>query len=155
MEEVKFDRLGIIQQQLLKAAIAAQANAYCIYSHFAVGAALATPDGKIFEGANVENAAYGSGICAERAAICHANIKGARPFSDLAIVVSHKGLSTTKPSMPCGACRQVLYEFSSLHGQRMTIISATLNLDIILKATLDELLPRAFGPGDLGICGKP
>ncbi|MDF1497546.1 MAG: cytidine deaminase [Patescibacteria group bacterium] len=155
MTEMKFIQLSDIQKQVLQAASEAMKRAYCPYSHFAVGAALATPVGNIIAGANVENSAYGSTICAERSAICHANIKGFRQFEHLAIVVSHNGFATSDVAAPCGACRQMLWEFSSLYKQKLTLILATLNHSLIKVVTLDDLLPMAFGPGDMGFRGSP
>ena len=95
------------QKKLLKEAKLVLKNSYSPYSHFRVGAAVLTEDGKIFTGVNIENASYGLTICAERVAIFKAISNGHTSFTDLAIVSS-----TEKPTFPCGACRQVLSEFS-------------------------------------------
>lgn len=155
MKKMDYDSLGIIQQKLLKAAQAVLENSYCPYSNFSVGAALATPNETIITGANVENSAYGSSICAERAAICHANAIGERVFTDLAIVTRDRGFSPAGVAAPCGACRQMLWEFSSLYMQELIIVSATYDLSQIAVVSLTDLLPNPFGPGDLGLHCKP
>ncbi len=92
---------------LLAAASEAREHAYAAYSGFRVGCALLTADGRVFIGANVENAASGSTICAERVAMPAAVVAGARDFVALAVVGDGDG-----PCTPCGACRQVLFEFA-------------------------------------------
>ncbi|MEF2277683.1 cytidine deaminase [Deinococcus sp. YIM 134068] len=93
--------------QLLEGAKAAFKQAYVPYSRFRVGAALRTPDGRVFLGANVENASYGLGRCAEQSAVQAMATAGARKFTDL-VVYSE----ATPPASPCGGCRQILFEFS-------------------------------------------
>jgi cytidine deaminase len=93
--------------ELLRLARAAFARAYAPYSHFHVGAALRTSDGQVFAGVNVENASYGLGRCAEQSAVQAMASAGARSFSDI-VVYSE----ATPPASPCGACRQVLFEFA-------------------------------------------
>jgi cytidine deaminase len=93
---------------LLKTAARAARNAYAPYSHFHVGAAIVSEDGRVFSGCNVENASYGLTICAERNAMAAAVSAGIRRISAIAIVADG-----TTPEFPCGACRQVLAEFAS------------------------------------------
>lgn len=112
--------------------------AYAPYSGFTVGAALLAEDGRVFSGANVENASYGLSICAERAAVFSAVAAGARRFEAIAVA----GPETTATA-PCGACRQVLNEFNPA----MTVIYTTPNGT--RTTTLDQLLPDAFGPQNL------
>lgn len=92
---------------LLEGAKAVFKQAYVPYSRFRVGAALRTPDGQVFLGANVENASYGLGRCAEQSAVQAMASAGARAFTDL-VVYSE----ASPPASPCGACRQILFEFS-------------------------------------------
>ena len=93
--------------ELIKEAGKARENAYAPYSGFKVGAAILGQDGVIFTGCNVENASYGLSVCAERAAVCKAVCAGTASFEAIAVVTP-----TDDPASPCGACRQVLAEFS-------------------------------------------
>jgi cytidine deaminase len=113
-------------------------RAYAPYSGYRVGAALLTADGQVFEGVNVENAAYPDGICAERAAVLAAVTAGHRQFAALAVVTENAG-------SPCGSCRQVLAEF----GLDTPVILADPSGRIAERSTVGALLPRAFGPTDL------
>jgi len=117
--------------ELVAAAWQARESAYAPYSHFAVGAALLTADGRIFTGCNVENLSYGLTQCAERTAICSAVAAGVREFATLAVVAD-----TAVPISPCGACRQVMAEF----GVPQVILA---NRAERMEFTLQELLPRA------------
>ena len=112
------------QSHYFKEVREAQKNAYAPYSNFKVGAYLKTKDGRCFYGANVENAAYPMGICAERSSL----------VSD-----------ADKPSSPCGACRQVMME---LCDKDMPVYMTNQNGDMI-EATVDELLPLGFSGKDL------
>jgi cytidine deaminase len=94
--------------KLFTAALAARENAYAPYSHFAVGAAVATPDGQVFAGGNVENAAYPAGCCAETGAITAMVAAGGRQISDVLVVADcDRGI------LPCGSCRQRIAEFAT------------------------------------------
>ena len=93
--------------QLITAAREALKKAYAPYSHYRVGAALLTKSGKIFTGCNIENASYGLTVCAERVALWKAVSSGETEFKQMTIVAS-----TNKIPYPCGACRQVMYEFA-------------------------------------------
>ncbi|MCU0777078.1 MAG: cytidine deaminase [Akkermansiaceae bacterium] len=117
--------------ELVAAAWQARESAYAPYSHFAVGAALLTVDGRIFTGCNVENLSYGLTQCAERTAICSAVAAGVREFVALAVVAD-----TAVPISPCGACRQVMVEF----GVPRVILA---NRGERLEFSMEELLPRA------------
>lgn len=92
---------------LVNAARAARENAVARFSGFKVGAALQTPDGTIITGCNVENATYGLTVCAERVAMFKALSEGHREFVAVAVVAD-----TAEPTPPCGACRQILWEFA-------------------------------------------
>jgi cytidine deaminase len=124
---------------LLAAARGAREHAYAPYSGFAVGAAVQT-DAGMFAGANVENASYPVGTCAERAAAAAAISAGARRIG--ALVVTTRA---PRPTPPCGMCRQFLYEF----GPGMVVVSEGGN-GARRRWRLNELLPDAFGPDDLG-----
>ena len=131
----------VVRLELIAAARRAAANAYCPYSRFHVGAAVLTGRGEIFSGCNVENASYGLTICAERNAIFQAVARGAGPLVIRAVVVF---TPTSKPTAPCGACRQVINEF----GPEAEVISVCDGPDMITNR-LDTLLPEAFGPSNL------
>ncbi len=126
--------------RLFEAAAAARRNAYAPYSGFAVGAALLTASGAVFAGANVENAAYPVGLCAEAAAIAAMIAAGERQIAEILILAE-----SAEPIMPCGACRQRLFEFA---GKEMKVHSAR-PAGVALSLTLAELLPHAFGPQTL------
>jgi cytidine deaminase len=116
----------------------ARERAYAPYSGFQVGAAVLA-GGTTFTGANVENASYGLSMCAERTAVFHAAAEGARRVDAVAVVASNE-----VPTWPCGACRQVLYEF----GRDAVIVSEGLG-GRREERRLADLLPDAFGPDDL------
>jgi cytidine deaminase len=119
---------------LLAQADAAAANAYAPYSSYEVGAAVLARDGRVFAGANVENAAYPLGVCAERAAIARAAGEGLRPGDVEAIAIT---------ASPCGGCRQWLHEwrFAQVHFRRADGTVATYAADELLPETWD--LPQA------------
>ena len=125
-------------QNLINRAIEARENAYCPYSHFAVGAALLCEDGTIYEGCNIENASYGLTNCAERTAIFKAVSEGHTKFKALAVVADTEG-----PCAPCGACRQVMGEFNI-----PIIIMGNLKGDIEVVST-EALLPFSFSSTDV------
>ena len=118
---------------------AARDRAYAPYSQFDVGAALLADDGRVIPGANVENASYGLSMCAERTAAFRAASEGARRLVAVAVVASNE-----EPTWPCGACRQVLWEF----GPDMVVVSEG-SAGRREERRLADLLPDAFGPADL------
>lgn len=124
---------------LLAAAREVRAAAVCPHSGFAVGAALRDDEGRVWTGANVENASYTLGLCAERVALFYALTHGARGFREVAVVT---GAST--PTSPCGACRQLLLEFAPA----ATLVTATLSGER-LATTVRELLPHGFDASSL------
>ena len=121
-------------RELLNLAKQASANAYVPYSKFAVGAAIECDDGTVFTGCNVENAALGSTICAERTAVCKAVSEGHRRFRRIAIFAEGENYC-----MPCGACRQVLAEFSA----DMEVLCAKAGGRYV-SYKLSDLLPHTF-----------
>ena len=147
MEKIKYRSLSQIEKELIGEAERMMAQSYNPYSHFAVGAAILTSKGEIIGGANVENAAYGSSICAERSALLRANALGQRRFVKLAVIAR----PTDNVTAPCGSCRQMIYEFSQLVGKEIEIIMVNTAKTKVVKANISELLPLAFGPNDLGI----
>jgi cytidine deaminase len=124
---------------VVAAARAALANAHAPYSRFRVGAALEAEDGRVFVGANVENASYGLTNCAERVALGAAVTAGARRFRRIVVVTE-----SNPPAAPCGACRQALAEFGL-----DTVVHAVGETQV-REWRLGDLLPDAFGPADLG-----
>ena len=129
--------------ELMRLAEDARAYSYVPYSHFAVGAALLTKDGKVYTGCNIENASYTPTICAERTAVFKAVSEGERDFAAIAIIGGPAG-EQGRFCAPCGVCRQVLREFCALDF-RILLGS----VDKVQAYTLEELLPTSFGPSDL------
>lgn len=127
-----------IKEQLIQRALLARRWSYSPYSHYAVGAALLTRSGKIYDGVNIENAAYPSGICAERVAVFKAVSEGERDFEIIAVVTENGG-------SPCGGCRQVLAEF----GLETLVILADASGRMTAEFHLREILPDAFTPDKL------
>ena len=125
---------------LALAAIDAMKRSYSPYSHFTVGAALLTKDGKVYTGANIENASYTPTVCAERNAIFTAVHQGEREFEAIAIVGGHNG-DVKGVTAPCGVCRQVMSEFCSPDFK--VILVTTPDGDYVEK-TLANLLPYTF-----------
>ncbi len=97
--------------ELVALALAARERAYCPYSHFAVGAALLTAQGRVYQGCNIENAAFGPTNCAERTAFFTAVCAGERDFVAIAVVGGPAGQPVSALCAPCGVCRQVMREF--------------------------------------------
>lgn len=126
---------------LIEEAFKARKAAYAPYSHYHVGAALLTVGGKIYHGANIENASYGASNCAERTAIFAAVNKGERKFVAIAIVGALEGEEPTEYAFPCGICRQVMQEFME-HDFRIIVAK---NVNDYKCYTLAELLPEGFG----------
>ena len=129
-------------QELVARAIAMQEFSYVPYSKFPVGAALLCADGTVFTGCNVENAAYGSTICAERTALLKAVSEGRRS-GWTAIAIAGQGEDYC---WPCGACRQMLYEFAP----DLRVLAARRD-GAFQTATLSQLLPHGFGPASLNM----
>jgi cytidine deaminase len=118
---------------LIEEARAAMANAHAPYSNFPVGAALRVKSGKVYRGANVENASLGLSVCAERVAIWNAVSSGEREFDAIAIVTDAE-----TPTPPCGACRQILLEFADDLPVHISARGRT------TSTHLAALLPNAF-----------
>ena len=123
-------------RQLMTMAKMASVNAYVPYSHFPVGAALECDDGTVYTGCNVENAAFGSTICAERTACCKAVSEGHTNFVRIAIYADSQDWAT-----PCGACRQFLAEFN--RDGSMEVLCAKAG-DRYVSYRLSELMPHVF-----------
>jgi len=126
---------GIDWAELKQAAIAAMRHAYAPYSDFPVGAAALVDDGRIVSGCNVENASYGVGLCAECSLVSQLAMTGGGKLVAFYCVDGNEDVL-----MPCGRCRQLLYEHSA-PGMVLETLSG--------HKTIDEVLPDAFGPGQL------
>lgn len=136
----------MIEERLIKAALEARRLSYAPYSGFQVGAALLTKDGRIYTGCNIENAAYSPSNCAERTAFFKAVSEGSRDFSAIAIVGGKKEKGAKDSCAPCGVCRQVMAEFCDPETFRIILGKENLEYQVF---TLNELLPKGFGRGDL------
>ena len=126
------------RQQLVDAAVEARAASYSPYSKYAVGAAVLTEDGTLYQGANIENAAYPVSVCAERVAIFQAVNAGHRVFKGIAVVTRDGG-------SPCGSCRQVMAEF----GLEPTVLIANAAGEVVMESSVGDILPGAFTPANL------
>jgi cytidine deaminase len=127
-----------LKQKLIETSLGVRRWAYAPYSKYHVGAALLTSSGKIYDGVNVENAAYPTSMCAERTAVFKAVSEGEKKFTAIAVASSNGGT-------PCGACRQVLSEF----GLDTVVLVVDGEGNIERETIVAELLPGAFGPEDL------
>lgn len=146
MERLIYDDLDPEDRELVDAARGACDTAYAPYSGVHVGAALRTAAGRVITASNVENAAYGSTICAERMAVGRANALGAREFPAVAVAARGDVLPGDQVVTPCGSCRQVLHEMAAVTGTRTRVLMTTPGTDRVTIATLDELLPLPFNP---------
>lgn len=124
---------------LVETAVQAQKRAYCPYSRYPVGAAVLTDRGRIFAGCNVENASYGLALCAERAAVCRSVAGGHDVIRAVCVVGA--------AARPCGACRQVLYEFSDKDTELYLVdLDPATGRRRIERTTVFKMLPMAFDP---------
>lgn len=149
---VSYRDLSDVQQRCLDAAALAMQYAYAPYSNFYVGAAVfCVQDGhsKIISGANYENASYGLTICAERSTICTAQNLGYSMVTMLAVIARAKDFDIQRPTAPCGACRQFIVEAAQRNATQITVLFSNTQKSEISIATIDELLPRSFGPRNM------
>jgi cytidine deaminase len=147
------DDLTEEQRKALDEAERIMQNAYIPYSRFAVGACLVMEDGTLVSGANVENAAYGSAICAERSAVMHANALGKRVFRGVAVIARGEGAEEVAAEEtiagPCGSCRQVLYEMAEVGENDPWVVLSSSDKSAVVITTVRDLLPHGFGPRNL------
>lgn len=127
-----------VRQKLIRSALEARQRAYAPYSNYPVGAALLAKSGRIYQGVNIENAAYPTTICAERVAIFNAVSEGEHQFDAIAVVTQNGGT-------PCGSCRQVMAEF----GLDTIVLIADAEGRIVNETDVSDLLPAAFTPENL------
>ena len=139
--------MAIDRKKLQALAIEAREKAYCPYSNFAVGAALLTKDGKIYQGCNIENASFTPTICAERTTFFKAVSEGygKGDFAAIAIVGAEKGTVPNKVCAPCGVCRQVMIEFCEADFEVIFVISP----EKYEVHPLSEVMPFAFSSDNL------
>lgn len=134
-------------ERLIETAVQAQKRAYCPYSRYPVGAAVLTETGRVFPGCNVENASYGLAMCAERAAIYHAVASGHDALKAVCVVGT--------AAKPCGACRQVMFEFSDKDTALYLVdLNPATGRRSVYKTTVYKLLPLAFDPLASGLLPK-
>lgn len=136
------------EKRLIELALSAREKSYCPYSGFAVGAALLCQDGTIYTGCNIESSAYAPTICAERTALFKAVSEGKRDFICMAVAGGHQNADVLPITTPCGVCRQVMMEFCN--PQTFLVFCAS-SPDNYKAYTLAQLLPKGFGPMNLGV----
>ena len=144
LEYSSVDQLEAEDKKLAEAAIEATSLSYAPYSNFNVGAAVLFEDGVIVKGANQENAAYPSGLCAERTALFYAS--ASRPdkaMTAIAIAAGQNGILCSSPVTPCGACRQVMAQYQMKSGRPMKVL--LIGKDLIWRfEKIEDLLPLIF-----------
>jgi cytidine deaminase len=139
-----YNELNKTEKIVINAAKETVRNAYCPYSHFQVGAAVLLVKGEIIRGSNQENAAYPSGLCAERTALFYANSQfPGEAIDTIAIAAFCNGRYTAKPVTPCGACRQVILEAQNRYKHPIRMILYGEN-EIYIVESVSELLPLDF-----------
>jgi cytidine deaminase len=132
-------------QELLEQATLASEMAYCPYSGFQVGAAVRLTNGKVISGNNQENAAYPSGLCAERVALFFAQAQfPAVPVESIAIFAKSEEFKLENPVTPCGACRQVMAEYENRHDRKMRVIMGNGDGKVQIVDGIENLLPLMF-----------
>lgn len=136
----------ITEEGLVLLAFEARKKAYAPYSRFQVGAALLAADGQVYQGCNIENAAYTPSNCAERTAFFKAVSEGVRDFSAIAIAGGMRDHEELSYCAPCGVCRQVMMEFCRPESFRIILARSKTEYRTY---TLEELLPMGFGPENL------
>ena len=139
MQDTNFKELKQEYKNLVQTAEEASHKAYNPYSGIKVGAAILTDSNKVIKGSNVENASFRLTTCAEQSALAQANILGENNFKAIAVISSLEEVVT-----PCGACRQMLFEFSQRSGIDFDVIMSDKNKTKIIIVKVSELLPLAF-----------
>jgi cytidine deaminase len=138
---------SMTDEQLLELARAAAAKAYAPYSKFKVGCAIESVDGEIVTGANMENACYRLGVCAEQSALTAA--QHAFGLDKVARIVVVGGVDSTVCT-PCGGCRQAIFEAAQLSGRDVEIVCGSGDGSAVKRHRIGELIPFGFGPANLG-----
>jgi len=149
----EYDQISELNKEdesLLRAAWKACDSAYAPYSKFNVGAAVLLENGKVISGNNQENAAYPSGLCAERVAMYYASAHyPGVAMKAIAVAVKSDKVILNDPGSPCGSCRQVMAEYENLHHTKMRIILGSPHTKIQILEGIHSLLPLAFYAEDL------
>ena len=144
MEYESVSQLSAADNEVATAAIEATGSAYAPYSRFNVGAAVMFEDGEIIKGSNQENAAYPSGICAERTALFYASAsRPEKKMAAIAIAAAQNGDICKNPVTPCGACRQVMVQYQTKSGRPMKVILVGAD-KVWVFDKVDDLLPFIF-----------
>jgi cytidine deaminase len=139
---------SMTDEQLLDLARASAAKAYAPYSNFHVGCAIESVDGEVVTGANMENACYRLGICAEQSALTTAQ----HQFGlDRVARIAVSGGTGEMVCTPCGGCRQAILEAAQLSGRDVEILCGSGDGSKVERHTIDELIPFGFGPANLGV----
>jgi cytidine deaminase len=145
-----FDELNSTDRKLLDKAQLACKSAYAPYSQFRVGAAILLKNGEIVSGNNQENAAYPSGLCAERVAMYYASANYPNvPMLAIAVAVESDKMEFTKPLAPCGSCRQVMAEYEHLYQLKMRVILSEPGGRVQILTGISSLLPLTFNAAEL------
>ena len=140
-----YDECTELEKKLIDAAKEATSNAYAPYSEFYVGAALLLENGQIITGNNQENAAYPSGLCAERTAVFYANAQYPnQKIEALAIAAFNNGDFTLDITSPCGSCRQVLLEVESRYNSDVKILMYNRKDEVYVAESMNSLMPLSF-----------
>lgn len=142
--EASYSELTLTDKEIIDAACKATECSYSPYSKFSVGAAVLLADGHIIMGSNQENAAYPSGLCAERTAIFSAASNYSSPIIAIAIAAKDKEGFTSTPPYPCGACRQVLAEYENIYKRPIRVLLYSSSKVLIIEQGCSVLLPLGF-----------
>lgn len=143
-QECSLEELSVEDRSLLQAAVKATGTAYAPYSNFHVGAAVLMADGSVVTGSNQENAAYPSGLCAERTALFSAAAQHPGVAVRTIAIVARNPQGNLAPACPCGACRQVMSEQESRQNQKMRVICYFSDAKILIFEGIGSLLPFGF-----------
>ena len=150
MKEVNFSELSQKNKDLLLAAEKAMQKAFNPGSGFIVGAALSTPDGQVFTGANIKISSTGMVACAEVVAFMEAHmhtVDGKREFDAIAVIARHGNRELDDPNYPCGRCSQIIHEFSALGGREIEMIYSNTAKTRIAVGPVSDFLPTPFVSG--------
>lgn len=151
-KEYKSNELNSADKNLVDIAIESADNAYAPYSHFRVGAAVLLSDGTVVKGNNQENAAYPSGLCAERVALFYANANypKASVKAVAVVVINPEGNVLQETISPCGSCRQVMAETEMRYKSPIRVLLAS-SQSVLVFDSVEDLLPLSFNQGDLDL----